>query len=362
MTVYIAYLVFAFVISCMVGLAGNCSKSTIRWTRIAACALCCLALIVIVGLRSVTLGADTKIYLDALHYYSGYPADEVLGASLVWPYDFEPGYFLLTKICALFNLSDTAFLVLIAVCIYAPVFIFIYKYSDNLFLSILVYFGLSLFAYSMGIFRQMIAISICLCALPFLFERKAVAFFGIIAFAATFHISSVLFATLWFYRCGDLRKLLVAAILVSVLFLVFGRIVVMAMVRIMPSYAGYIGSSYDVRGGTYAMYAVWITIALIAVNYLKLAERLDEEIPSIIQVALFSLALLLCVQASSYSMGIMGRITGYLSIFQLALIPFLTKYALGKEGFVLCLYGFALVFAVLTYQSLNGLPFSFFWQ
>lgn len=362
MTIYTAYLVFVFVISCMVGLAGNRSELAIRHVRVASCVLCCLVLIVIVGLRGVTLGADTRVYLGALRYYSGYPADEVLGAPLVWPYDFEPGYFLFTKICALFNLSDTVFLMLIAVCIYVPVFIFIYKYSDNLFLSILVYFGLSLFAYSMGIFRQMIAISICLCALPFLFKRKAVAFFGIIAFAATFHISSVLFAALWFYRCVDSRKLLVVAILASVFFLVFGRAAVMIMVRIMPSYAGYIGSSYDVRGGTYAMYVVWMAIALIAINYLKLAERSDEEIPPIIQVALFALALLLCVQASSYSMGIMGRITGYLSIFQLALVPFLTKYAFGKQGSVLCLYGFVSVFAVLTYQSLKGLPFSFFWQ
>ena len=313
-------------------------------------------------MRETSLGADTGVYISALHHYLSLPKESVLSASLVYPYDFEPAYFFLTKISAFLGLSDMLFLMVIAIFIYVPIFTLIYRYSENIFLSVLVYFGLSLFGYSLGIFRQMIALSICLCSIPALLDRRILSFFGTVILATLFHVSAIVFVVLWFYKKINLYKFLLITIIVSIALLVFGRHLVLFIVRVFPMYSGYIGSKYDTQGGTYIAFIILLVITAITINFLNLRKRYTTFMPEIIRLSVFALAVSLCVQAVSYSMGIMGRSVGYFTIFQLVLVPYLVSHAFGKHGSVLALYGFVPVYVLLAYQSLLDLPFSFFWQ
>ena len=55
-------------------------------------------MICFVGIRSFDLGADMGNYLGSLRYYSALPHDQILKAKLVYPFDYEVGYFYLTKL------------------------------------------------------------------------------------------------------------------------------------------------------------------------------------------------------------------------------------------------------------------------
>lgn len=88
-------------------IAISAKERELTWTPYLVCL--CVALIFFVSMRDVTVGADTGNYLGSLHYYAGIPWSDVLTAKLVYPYDYEPGYFLLTKICAHFYMSDHVF-------------------------------------------------------------------------------------------------------------------------------------------------------------------------------------------------------------------------------------------------------------
>ena len=154
--------------------------------------LCCIELIVLAGIRGYTVGADTVVYLDAIDYYGKLPTSKLFSAELVYPFDFEAGYFLLTKICVFLNMGKTAFLFVIAILIYVPVFVAINRYSKMPYISILCYFAFSMFSYSLGIFRQMIAISILLCGLKYILERKFFKYLLIVILAMLFHTTAIL--------------------------------------------------------------------------------------------------------------------------------------------------------------------------
>lgn len=305
------------------------------WTPYLVCL--CVALIIFVSMRDVTVGADTGNYLGSLRYYAGIPWSDVLTAKLVYPYDYEPGYFLLTKICAHFYMSDHVFFFLIAVLIYPPLMEFFGRYSDSPFVSFLIYCALSLFAYSLGIFRQMIALSICLFATRWIDSNRPVPFAIAIGVAMTFHSSAICFALLWFYKRFDVIKFLKIAIPASVGCLIFGRAIALIAVKVLPQYAGYIGSKYDVEGGSYTMLLLLLFIAFVVLFALRDKSEF-EKCPDIIRLSIFALGVALCLQGASYSLGIMGRILSYYTIFLTILIPYLMMHCFGRHGRVLSFY------------------------
>lgn len=60
--------------------------------------LVCIEMICFAGIRSFDLGADMGNYWGSLRYYSALPHDQILKAKLVYPFDYEVGYFYLTKL------------------------------------------------------------------------------------------------------------------------------------------------------------------------------------------------------------------------------------------------------------------------
>lgn len=305
------------------------------WTPYLVCL--CVTLVFFVSMRDVTVGADTGNYLGSLHYYAGIPWSDVLTAKLVYPYDYEPGYFLLTKICAHFYMPDHVFFFLIAVLIYPLLMEFFGRYSDSPFVSFLIYCALSLFAYSLGIFRQMIALSICLFATRWIDSNKPLPFAIAIGVSMTFHSSAICFALLWFYKRFDAIKFLKIAIPASIACLIFGRAIALLAVKVLPQYAGYIGSKYDVEGGSYTMLLLLLFIAFVVLYALRDKSE-SEKCPDIIRLSIFALGVALCLQGASYSLGIMGRILSYYTIFLTILIPYLMMNCFGRHGRVLSFY------------------------
>lgn len=358
MYIYLLYILICMLLAMAANIFSSIKPSS---TKAANNFICFVALVVIVfiaGIRDYSVGADTKTYLSALNYYSSFPQGQILDLPLVWPYDFEPGFFLFTKLCAFFQLSDTAFLFVVAVAIYVPVFLLIKDYSSDMFLSVVVYFGIGLFAYSLGIFRQMIALSICLVGLRFLLNGNNLLFTIFVLIAAAFHTSALMFGLLWFYNKFPLKLVAKWSIPISFICLLFGREIALLIVRFFPMYSTYIGSADDIRGGTYVMYALLILLMLLSIRLISCFENRGNRISEIIKLSIWALCLALCVQAVSYSMGLMGRSLGYYTVFLIILVPELIKQLFGKHGSILALYAFVPIFLVLGLSSLVSFPYA----
>lgn len=314
--------------------------------------LCCIELICLASIRGYTVGADlSQYYLKAIDYYGRLPVSELLTAELVWPFDFEIGYFALTKLSVLLGLGKTGFLFVVAILIYIPLFRTIKKYSPMPYISILCYFAFGFFSYSLGILRQMIASSILFCGWSYIEDRRFFKYLLTVAIAMTFHTTAIVGILLYFLYGVNWRKVIGWIIPLEIVLLLFGRVFALAIVKIFPVYAGYVGSRYDTQGGTYLM-LILLNVVLMACVLLRGKEKKSCE-----SVTICALILAICVQCVGYSMNVLGRATRHFSVYLIFAIPYVLCNLKKKIGYrwtfvvtslvVICLF-------VLSYLEFNG--------
>lgn len=285
--------------------------------------LCCIELILLTGLRGYTIGADTSLYLDALRHFRSLPLWEIPLAPLVFPFDFEIGYFALTKACAFLGMNETVFLFVIAMITYIPVFVAIQKHSKIPYLSILSYFAFGMFSYSLGVFRQMIAVSILLCGWKYVKERKLIPYLLVVGLAMTFHMTSIIAILLYILYGIHWKKIMWFILPTEVLLLIFGRYVVILATKIMPPFEHYLGGMYDQQGGSYLM-LILLNIVLLVCIILNKQGRFNND------MTICALILAVFLQSVGYSMALFGRIVLFFSIYLIFAIPN-AVYGLGEK-------------------------------
>lgn len=313
--------------------------------------LCCLELLLLTGLRGYTIGADTSSYLSALTYYSKMPASQLLTAELVWPYDYEIGYFIMVKLCVFLRIGKTGFLFLVAAIVYIPTFFAIKKHSPMPYISILCYFGFGFFSYSLGIFRQMIASSILLCGWRYVQERQLVKYLLTVALAMLFHTTAIVAVLLYFMYGLNWSRIVGWIIPAELGLMIFGRVVALLVTRLFPMYAGYVGGRYDTQGGTYLMLILLNAVLLASVLIRNESRSKDEN------MIICALILAICIQCVGYSMNVLGRATRHLSVYMIFAVPGVLNNLKKKIGyqwvFVVTLLVVAVLFA-LAYKDFDG--------
>ena len=315
-------------------------------------ALCCIELICLAGIRGYTVGADLqRYYLKAIDYYERFPAAKLLTAKLVWPFDFEIGYFAFTKLSILLGLGKTGFLFVVAAIIYIPLFRVIQKYSPMPYVSILCYFAFGLFSYSLGILRQMIASSILFCGWSYIEERRLFKYCLTVALAMTFHTTAFAGILLYFLYGINWKKFVGWIVPLEVILLLFGRMFALIVVRLFPMYAGYVGSKYDTQDGTYLM-LILFNMVLFALILFRNEKREKVE-----NLTIWALVLAIGVQCIGYSMNVLGRASRYFSVYLIFAIPYVLSNLKKKIGYQWAFVVSMLVIVILfgfTYMEFDG--------
>lgn len=356
MVIYVGYLILVLVQSFFFW--KTCRDGSIKFQRRHFLVLCCSELIILAGVRGYNIGADTPIYLRALNYYTALPKNQIFSAKLVYPFDFELGYFWLTKVAAWMGLSNTVFLFLVAAIIYIPVFISIYRYSKVPIVSIFAYFGFGMFTYSLGLFRQFISISIALYGVKYVEKREFWKFVIIVIIAMFFHTTALVVLPVYFLNKMHSKKLSLMLMPLELICLFMGRKIILILISIFPKYVGYLGSKYDTSSGTYLMLILINIIYFLAVYLYSCGCKITPfYINTLFLASLF--------QALGYSMGIFGRITPYYYIYLLFLLPELI-YCFEKNSRLII--GLVLIIALLllTINNISGnkyiVPYCTFWM
>lgn len=364
MLVYWLYLFIIILQSVIINKYFKCEKISLNIANITISknqlilALACFELIILTGLRSYNIGADTLVYLDALDYYKSLDHNNILFAELVEPFDFEIGYFFLTKICAWLGCNKTVFLFIIATLIYLPLFKTIETRSTKPILSILIYFGLGIFSYSLGIFRQMIACSILLIGIKYIEKREIFKYIFIVLLASSFHLTALIALPIyWLYTIKISKTVINIFLFIEIIFLFFGRYILLFIFNLLPSYSGYINSQYDLIGGSYLMLVFFAIIAILSLR------ALDDKN----KVSFISLYITIMIQTLAYSMNLFGRLVPYFSIHLIILIPQLIDfYFTKKETKKMAIIFVSIIFMLLTFKDLYGnkyvCPYNFVWN
>lgn len=313
--------------------------------------LVCLELIILATFRSIDIGADTPVYISALRYYKNIPHGNIMKARLVYPFDFESGYFIFTKICAWLGMSEVSFLFCIASIIYIPICNFIYKYSVDPLLSILIYFSFGCFEYSLGIFRQMIALSIVLLGFRYVQEKKILKYILFVTIAMSFHLTAIIMLPLYWLPNINLKKILKWVWAGELFFMIFSRKIIEYILKIFPQYSGYVNGKYDTQGGTYIMLLVLNIILLM--GYCTSLKNENQQ-DCMLKISNNAVVITIFLQILGYSMGIFGRIVPYYSIFLMLLIPIILKKSFFKNkiyAYLMTTIFLIVMFVIMTNNS-----------
>ncbi|MDY3791085.1 MAG: EpsG family protein [Oscillospiraceae bacterium] len=174
-----------FLLSAVLGIpmCGLCEKKESR-TVLLYCILAGAALTLISALR-FGVGYDYNLYAGWYYDLNFVDFNELRGDRQ------EIGLFYLLKLLNIFTSDYAAVFPLISLLIYPPLMTYIYRHSDNPWISAAAFLGMGLFFNSMNFMRQFIAAVICAFAFEYAVKGCRVRYLLLILFASAFHRSAL---------------------------------------------------------------------------------------------------------------------------------------------------------------------------
>lgn len=308
-----------------------------------------ITLVLFVGLRAHDIGWDTASYISWLEEFRGLSTKE-----LFTHFNYaEKGYSILMQIAMFFRLSDTAFLFLIALLCYVPTLLLFRNYSSDSLMSLIIYICFPYFFwYSLGVFRQMIAVSILLLGFKY-FLNKDWRYIIFIVLASTFHVSSLLMLPIFIlYLFINSKIVLIATIPLEAIILLFGRFPIKWLASI-TKYSGYVGSFRDIPGEGYWMLLVLNAIFVFSIFCVYLKRDLIED--KLFTATLYLFAWGMILQCLGTHMAISFRTVVYCAIYMTILIPNLSDIDVFKSKWrVLIKVGIIVAFLAYFYIASKG--------
>lgn len=150
----------------------------------------------------------------------------------------EIGWYYLNKIVILLRGDDFQSLLIASTLItLLPIFYIVKKYSLNPMLSIFLYYSFYIYLQSFNITRQVLAVSIFVLSLPFLFKGKNKLYILGVIFAALFHTTALLTLPLIFIRKIPYNKIWWSIIVL--LSLIFGVLLSSILIPFITKLLGY---------------------------------------------------------------------------------------------------------------------------
>lgn len=209
--------------------------------------------------KDESVGVDTKFYISTFNSMKNISWDNIFKLK-----SSEYGFYGFTYLCSKIFSSSQSYFFIIYCFILIITYIYYKKNSEDSIITILYILGIDTFCLLFSGIRQSIAISLCMLASFFLYEKNLKNFFRflIIVFVATmFHESSLIFFFAYPLSMIRLRKKTVPFIFVSygIIFALRTKILTFVMPYLPLKYQLY---NYG-AGGAYRMILLMILIIML---------------------------------------------------------------------------------------------------
>lgn len=225
-------------------------------------------LLLVSSMRDVTVGVDTRDYLDFFEYtrLNGLNLQEINVTKLFVPSGFEIGFKVYTYLISLISSSFVMYLFISSILIYLPVYLFIKRYSTNYYLSLVIYYCLFFFG-SMSLLRQSIAMSIIILGTKFIVNRNPIKYLAIVLLASSFHISALIVIILYPVYNKSLSKFS-ATMTLFLAALVFGFMgaLVKFVATVNPRYEFYLDRINSFSLASYLAFGLYLLILFILIT------------------------------------------------------------------------------------------------
>lgn len=228
---------------------------------------------ILIGLRSSSVGDDTIGYINNFNLVRQYGSlSAVINSSR-----FEVGYLVYVRLLTMISDNAQILLIVTAIIVSFSFGRFIYRYSNNPWLSVLMFLTLDFFDTCMSSVRLSLAIAFLLFAYDGLIERRFIKTLIFTLIAASMHYTSIVFLILYPITAkGRSRRFYSISIIAGIVMFVLFDQIISLISRFLPQYMHYYTSStagYTV-GATLAialMIALWLLMYVFStkwINYL----------------------------------------------------------------------------------------------
>jgi len=292
------------------------------------------------GMRSINVGTDTSNYEDIYNIINS--GEEGLKYVLAY---VEPGWVLINYICGQI-FDDYRPIIFIGVFLaITPLFICLWKSCKNPFHSIFFYITLYFYYNSFNITRQMIAVSIIIYSIYYLFKgRKGIFYIGVFS-AMLFHYSSIL-CFLFPIIIRKTKLSILSATIILMFTYICGLYIIPKILPLLPFIGRY--STYLIDGEssgsvTRLLLNLFFIFILAVCNYKKVHNYLKLFFIGIIIYNLFSFS------------SSVGRIALYFMCTQLFLFTTMdSKYIVNNYILKLCAFIYATTYYFLMLNANSG--------
>lgn len=233
---------------------------------------------------------------------------------------------------------------------------FIYKNSEDIMLSCVMFVTLGLYVFMVQGLRQGIAMSILLFSVEFVKKRKLIPFLLVVLLASQFHQTAIVFVIVYFLYNLELKPItLLVFSSIGALMIAFSNVLIS------------LGNEYferdyygDVDEGGFIATAIYVIILVATLLF----ARKNKENKSFAMFVYMTIMGLVFYIMRYFDAMIVERISFYFMFGQLALLPSIINCLDAKERQVVKLAVYILCILLFIYRT-NGSnlePFKFFWQ
>lgn len=337
-------------------------------------------LTIIAALRKYTVGTDLEIIYKPIF-------DNIKSTNIVSLKDIniEIGFGYILKILSYLSSNVQIVTISTSIFIYLSYAIFIYKNSDDVGMSTILFILLSTYLMSMNIIRQQVAIALILYFFDWFKNKKYVRFIAILLLATTIHSSAIICLIL--IPLGNI-KFKKQHVIYSFFIILFAMIFLAPLVENFSeilslgsnnkNYASYLINERHGRGyinmSSISEFLVAFVLYIIIVYYYSLIKKENQVISNNEQrednIILFSAMLYFLFVTSTFKMNVMSRLGYYfLPILLISVPKAIAKSNINnnkkiiKFGLYIGLFAKYLMVVFVLADTLYGVtPYKFFWQ
>ena len=307
-----------------------------------------LFLLLFSTLRYPKEGTDTDNYFQLFDYINS-PFYQI-------EFSFKPeyGYLLLNKAIGSIILNHQFFLLIINIFVLGSIFIFIKRYSKNIWISVLLFVFLGFFDSTMTLIRFNIALAITLHSYKYILQKNSVKFVFCIFVASLFHLTAWIFLIAYIIanlnmHFPSVKKYLIFLLTLCIFYFCINHFINLLFSGIIPYYDFYennetFGIQDSTKIASVLEFSIIFTIVLFSFWIFYNKKKIDN-----VNIILIYLLMIACYfTMASFIFTPIGRIGKYFAIGGIVLIPNALEMIKGNN-FRFILKMFVILFSLLRY-------------
>ena len=259
----------------------------------------------------------------------------------------NPGFWVVNTIIKTIGFSTQSFLMVYAIATVGIYLWFIRKYSDNIWLSVFLFFTMGCYTFTMAAIKQCVAVAFCLVATDRYLQNKKISFVLWVLIASTFHPYSLMYLIIPFLNFEPWSG---KTYLFLIIFLIIG-LSLQPLLGTVVDITTMLGEEYDATTFTgeginiFRLAVVWVpvVISFFTRRYLKANNSKVDNIILNLTILNAEIMFIGLFGTANY----FGRLANYFLIFQALCLPHLFK-AFNETSRKLitsaCIIGFLLYF------------------